>query len=285
MSKEDNIRIFEDTMNFCSYDKELSEAIIKQNQYTQIIPKEKDVDYSILTEGNSEKTKIVISKSKTFDAARKYTEGRTAVLNFASATTPGGGVTKGSSAQEESLCRCSTLYPTLTNERCWKEFYLPHRENLNPLHNDDIIWIPDVIVFKDDDYKLLDRKDWKKISVITCAAPNLREKNVDIFNVDKPLKKPISDKELFDIHYKRAMKIFAVAAKKQVKNLVIGAFGCGAFKNDPCVVAKAWKKAIENFNYQMIFEFAIYDSKYSNNYEIFKKVFEEKFSFENFCIF
>lgn len=274
MSKEDNIKIFEDTMNFCSYDKELQKAIIKQNQYTQIIPEEKDVVYPTLTESNSKKAKIIISKSKTFDAARKYTEGRTAVLNFASATTPGGGVTKGSSAQEESLCRCSTLYPTLTNERCWKEFYLPHRENLNPLHNDDIIWIPDVVVFKDDDCNKLDRNEWKEISVITCAAPNLREKNVDIFNVDEPLKKPITDKELFDIHYKRAMKIFAVAAKKQIENLVIGAFGCGAFKNDPCVVAKAWKKAIEDFNYPMIFEFAIYDSKYSNNYEVFKKVFE-----------
>lgn len=274
MSKEDNIKIFEDTMNFCSYDKELQKAIIKQNQYAQIIPEEKDIIYPASNGDNSKKIKIVISKSKTFDAARKYTEGKTAVLNFASATTPGGGVTKGSSAQEESLCRCSTLYPTLANERCWKEFYLPHRENLNPLHNDDIIWIPDVVVFKDDDYNKLDRNEWKEISVITCAAPNLREKNVDIFNVDEPLKKPITDKKLFDIHYKRAMKIFAVAAKKQVKNLVIGAFGCGAFKNDPCVVAKAWKKAIENFNYPMIFEFAIYDSKYSNNYEIFKKVFE-----------
>lgn len=276
MSKEDNIKIFEDTMNFCSYDKELQKAIIKQNQYTQIIPEKKEVVYPTLIEGNSEKTKIIISKSKTFDAARKYIDGKTAVLNFASATTPGGGVTKGSSAQEESLCRCSTLYPTLTNERCWKEFYLPHRENLNPLHNDDIIWIPDAIVFKDDDYNKLDRNEWKEISVITCAAPNLREKNVDIFNVDEPLKKPIADKELFDIHYKRAMKIFAVAAKKQVKNLVIGAFGCGAFKNDPCVVAKAWKKAIEDFNYPMIFEFAIYDSKYSNNYEVFKKIFENE---------
>lgn len=274
MSKEDNIRIFEDTMNFCSYDKELSEAINKQNQYTQVIPEEKDIIYPVSNGDNSKKTKIIISKYKTFDAARKYIDGRTAVLNFASATTPGGGVTKGSSAQEECLCRCSTLYPTLVNERCWKEFYLPHRKNLNPLHNDDIIWVPDVVVFKDDDYNKLDRNEWKEISVITCAAPNLREKNVDIFNVDEPLKKPISVQELFHIHYKRAMKIFAVAAKKQVTNLVVGAFGCGAFKNDPCVVAKAWKKAIEDFNYSMIFEFAICDSKYSNNYEVFKKVFE-----------
>ena len=71
------------------------------------------------------------------------------------------------------------------------------------------------------------------------------------------------------------MSIFAVAAKKQVVNLVVGAFGCGAFKNDPETVAKAWKKATEDFNFPgMVIEFAVYDGPYSNNFEIFKKVFE-----------
>ena len=143
------------------------------------------------------------------------------------------------------------------------------------VHKNNIVLVDDVIVFKDDDYNLLDRKDWKKISIITCAAPNLREKNVDMFNVDKPLNKSISNEELYQIHYKRAMSIFAVAAKKQVVNLVVGAFGCGAFKNDPETVAKAWKKATEDFNFPgMTIEFAVYDGPYSNNFEIFKKVFE-----------
>lgn len=272
MAREENIQIFENTASMYHCDKELAANIVQQNNYTQVIPEGKEVKFE--KPETDKKKVIVVSKSKTFDAARKYTEGKTAALNFASATTPGGGVTKGATAQEECLCRCSTLYPTLSNKRCWDEFYKPHRDDLNALHNDDIIWTPDVIVFKDDDYHLLDRKDWKKISVITCAAPNLREKNVDMFNVDKPLEESISNEELYRIHYKRAMKIFAVAAKKKVDNLVVGAFGCGAFRNDPVVVAKAWKAAAMDFDYPMTIEFAVYDGPYSNNFEVFKKIFE-----------
>ena len=65
---------------------------IQQNNYTQVIPEGKEVKYEVPTEGDDLVVKV--TKSKTFDAARKYTEGKTAVLNFASATTPGGGVTK-----------------------------------------------------------------------------------------------------------------------------------------------------------------------------------------------
>lgn len=75
------------------------------------------------------------------------------VLNFASATNPGGGVVKGSSAQEEAICRCSTLYPNLKAERAWEKFYAPHRRARDPLHNDDCIYTPGVMVFKaDTDY-------------------------------------------------------------------------------------------------------------------------------------
>ena len=273
MSREENVKVFEDTASFYHFDTQLIQALNKQNLYTQVIPEGREVKYDVPEEGDD--MAVLVTKSKTFDAARKYTEGKTAVLNFASATTPGGGVVKGATAQEECLCRCSTLYPTLSGKRCWDEFYKPHRDNLNALHNDDIIWTPDVIVFKDDDYHKLERKDWKTISVISCAAPNLREKNCDMFNVDKPLENLISNEELYNIHLKRAKKIFAVAAKKGVKNLVVGAFGCGAFKNDPVVVAKAWKKATEEFAFPgMTIEFAVYDGPYSHNYEVFKRIFE-----------
>lgn len=275
MSRENNVKIFEDTVQRYRNDKDLSDAIKRQNEGTQIILESKKVDY-VRPEGEDlGDMKVVVTQSKTFDAARKYKERKTAVLNFASATTPGGGVTKGATAQEECLCRCSTLYATLSNKKCWDEFYKPHRDKLNALHNDDIIWTPDVVIIKDDDYNLLDWQEWKYVSVITCAAPNLREKNVDMFNVDKPLSERISNDELFKIHYKRAMKIFAVAAKNKVVNLVVGAFGCGAFRNDPETVARAWKKATEDFNFPgMTIEYAIYDGPYSNNYEVFKKVFE-----------
>ena len=55
---------------------------------------------------------IKVSKKRTF-----------AVLNFALPSNPGGGVVNGSSAQEECLCRCSTLYYNLTEDFLWKKFY------------------------------------------------------------------------------------------------------------------------------------------------------------------
>lgn len=267
MSRESNIEVFEDTKKY--FDK-LSKEIKYSEENTKIILKNNVLD-SI--EGTNS-LDIELIKSKTFDAARKY-GGHVAVLNFASATTPGGGVTKGATAQEECLCRCSTLYPVISNKKCFNEFYKPHRENLNALHNGDIIWTPNVVVIKSDSYEPLPENKWKKISVITCAAPNLRDKNADMFNIDKPLDREISAKELFDIHYKRAKRIFLVADVMNVDILVAGAFGCGAFRNNPQIVAEAWKKATQEFksvNLKKVV-YAIWDNPYTFNYKTFEKVF------------
>ena len=110
---------------------------------------------------------------------------KVAVLNFASATNPGGGVTRGASAQEECLCRCSGLYSSLNVPETWDLFYTPHRKSKNPIHNDDIIYTPSVTVFKTDTVNpaLMQEKDWYKVDIITCAAPNLREKPGSLQNV------------------------------------------------------------------------------------------------------
>ena len=107
-----------------------------------------------------------------------YAGKKVCVLNFASATNSGGGVIKGSSAQEEAICRCSTLYPNLKEQRMWNQFYAPHRRAHDPLHNDDCIYTPGVMVFKSDtDYpQLLPEEKWYSVNVLTCAAPNLRER-------------------------------------------------------------------------------------------------------------
>ncbi len=94
------------------------------------------------------------------------------VLNFASATNPGGGVKNGSAAQEESLCRCSTLYPTLKTRVLWDSFYSYHRQAESVLYSDACIYTPDIIVFKTDteEPEMMEEKDWFKTDVITCAA-------------------------------------------------------------------------------------------------------------------
>ena len=62
---------------------------------------------------------LTVSKKRTLEAASCYKGMKTAVLNFASAVNPGGGVTKGASAQEEALCRCSSLYFNLNERSMW----------------------------------------------------------------------------------------------------------------------------------------------------------------------
>ncbi|MCR4584452.1 MAG: TIGR02452 family protein [Lachnospiraceae bacterium] len=85
-----------------------------------------------------------------------------AVHNFASASNPGGGVANGASAQEECLCRCSGLYFNLNTPVMWDGFYQPHRDAHDPIHNDDIIYTPNVTVFKSDTAmpKLMAEPDW-----------------------------------------------------------------------------------------------------------------------------
>lgn len=90
----------------------------------------------------------------------------------------------GSSAQEESLCRCSTLYFCLDTPELMRDFYLSHRQAGNPLYNDDIIYSPDVYVIKTDTSfpDWMKENDWYKVNVITCAAPNLRERPSNAMN-------------------------------------------------------------------------------------------------------
>lgn len=93
------------------------------------------------------------------------------VLNFASKTNPKGGVTKGSSAQEESICCSTTLYPCLNTKKMWNLFYGPHRDLENPLYNNDCIYIPNVCVFKSDiDFLERIKKEYcGSTNIISCA--------------------------------------------------------------------------------------------------------------------
>ena len=195
-----NVKVFQDTESIIDSENSLLDAVKNSIENQEFIPDGKEIKVEVPAEGRP--CFITVTKNKSMDAARAYADGtkKIAVLNFASATTPGGGVVKGSSAQEECLCRVSTLYRCLTDKNIFAKFYQPHRDTLDALHNDDIIYTPDVVVVKDDDYNTLTPSDRFKVDIITCAAPNLREYNVDMFNIDKPIDKPISDKELMAIH-------------------------------------------------------------------------------------
>ena len=279
--REDNIKVFNDTLSFINENDFLHSSIIKSGNNTRIY----DVDEypSINNINNNKDNKIIISKHRSLEAAmilhKKYPYKKIGVLNFMSATTPGGGVLSGSNAQEESLCRCSTLYPVLNTEYLYKEFYLPNRKENNPLHNDKIIYSPDIIICKSDtdSPKRLSKEDFVCVDIFSSAAPNLNENPSNMYNYDGYKNIHINEQELYLLHKKRIEHILHIAIYHHIDILILGAFGCGAFKNDPRIVSKAMKEAVDKYKgYFDAIELAIYCSMYDEeNYLVFKDTFEK----------
>ena len=269
--KQQLASVFEDTMVQIKQSEEWMSAIDYSIRNQQFIPESATISISDVQKADKP-ANIIVSQLRSFEAAAQYIGKRTAVLNFASATNPGGGVEKGASAQEECLCRVSTLYPCLADQKMRASFYTPHRKNGNTLHNDDIIYTPKVLIIKDDDHNMLATPFL--VDVISCAAPNLREKPNNAYNSGDGNKVQISDNELLALHEKRARKIFASAIANGVEVLILGAFGCGAFCNDPYVVARAYKNVLPDFaHYFHTIEFAIFcNAKNIENYQVFLSI-------------
>ena len=276
MNKKELISVFNDTMDFVTT--KFSGPTLRAQMSTRIISDPEDFRGEKYYDDSAI---IKVTNRDTFTAAKEYAniinstnEGFVGVLNFASSTNPGGGVTKGSTAQEECLCRCSNLYLTLYQEKCIREYYNVNKKYMSNIGSDAIIYSRNVYVFKDKDYNMLPVEDRFYVDVLTCAAPNLRENPRNQYNTDASEEKlTLTDEELYNIHVKRARNILNVAVKNEDDYLILGAFGCGAFRNNPEIVAKAYKDVLQDYMYCFkVIDFAIIDGKYSNNYEIFKRI-------------
>lgn len=270
-----NRSIFQDTERMCKTDAELS-AVTKISVANQRFIAEAEVvptpELNIYKKAN-----VVVSKKRTYEAAKAYKGNHVAVHNFASATNPGGGVVNGAGAQEECLCRCSNLYFCLNTPDMWWMFYTPHRAAHDPIHNDDIIYTPDIVVFKTDTDRpeLMERDDWYIVDVITCAAPNLREPPSNRYNSgDGTRAVTLSDRELQVIHEKRLRRILDSAVMNHADTVILGAFGCGAFCNEPQVVATAAANVVRDYMYAFKnIEFAVYcRPSDDSNYRVFNSV-------------
>lgn len=253
--KKQLVFVFEDTMSRIERDDSLQNEVKYSIDNQTFIPDSAKINAGVPR--FKDKAQVVVTRNRSFEAAEKYRGQKTAVLNFASATSPGGGVETGASAQEECLCRVSTLYPCLKDNVAWNRFYAPHRAAKSSLHNDDIIYTPNVVVIKDDDYRPLDNPFL--VDVITCAAPNLRKMPTNAYNKDDGYEVKISREALLALHERRAVKIISVASQNGAEALILGAFGCGAFRNDPTVVAEAYRIVLPTFMYHFkTIEFAVY---------------------------
>jgi len=176
--------------------------------------------------------------------------GNVAILNFASARNPGGGYLGGARAQEEDLCRSSALYTTLREAR---DYYDAHRANRDTRYSHRVIFSPDVPVYRDNATRLLDEP--YQLSYLTSPAPNAGA----LARHD-----PSALDELEELITERAGRVLAVAAHHGVETLVLGAWGCGVFRNDPAMVARAFRGHLTDGG---VFEgrfarvvFAVYDT-------------------------
>ena len=273
MGRTENIQIINDTLALCRTNPALASAIETSIAAQTFIPEA--AAFPAATPRYEAPAAVVVSKKRSFEAAAAYPGQKVAVLNFASAVSPGGGVIKGSNAQEESLCRISTLYPCLIVPALREVFYDPHFRARDARHNDDCIYTPGVVVFKTDSTapELLPESDWYAVDVITCAAPNLRLLPGNEMNPEAGASLAGMPADvLHALHVQRLRRILDIAAANGADTVILGAFGCGAFLNDPVVVADAMAQVTQEYRHMFrTIEYAVYcRPSDETNYRVFR---------------
>lgn len=204
--------------------------------------------------------KVTVEPIDTVTALVKYAPiGKTAILNMANATSKGGGVERGAMAQEECLFRCSNLY-TIADV-----FY--------PMRLDEFVYTKDVTFIKDVNYRSMSPV---KVDVITIAALNLNPKHKQEFHLSE-YGYPNNSLGIKTVTLEKICYMLDSAYKNRCTNIILGAFGCGAFKNDPTVMANLFKLVLSKYSH--LFDnivFAIINDRNSvgDNYQIFKTVLE-----------
>mgnify|MGYP000883635981 CR=1 FL=1 len=200
----------------------------------------------------SKPAKIEVTHETTQVAARRLVEAESisdlVLLNFASARNPGGGFLSGAKAQEEDLTRCSGLYRCLLTQ---PTYYEANRNEESVLYTDHIIYSPRVPWFRTRSRDVPDTVFLA--SVITAPAPN----------AGAALRRdPRCGPDIEAVLRQRAGLVLAVASHEGHRNLLLGAWGCGVFRNSPAQVADAFGTWLESDRFVGSFDrviFAIYD--------------------------
>ena len=243
-----NHEVMTDTKRQYTENAELKKSISESIRRQFMVSHDVEIPLPAITK---HETTYICSGKRSFEAAKGYIGKKVTVLNFANNHSIGGAPFI-AGAQEESLCRCSTLLPCL--EAMKEAFYLKHRNDfskglIDDMGNDDLIYTPDVVVFKTDERtdpvypQMMPHDEWYKVDVITCAAPDFRR----VTNFPDNYEALITS---------RIKKILDVASKERVEVLILGAWGCGAFKNPSEIVAKVFHTLLPNYDFETV-EFAL----------------------------
>lgn len=187
-------------------------------------------------------------------------------LNFASAKNPGGGFLGGSQAQEESLARASALYASL---QAAPEYYQSNRKSSSAIYTDHAILSPNVPIFRDDDGVLLDQP--YRATFLTMPAVNAGALKAGSSHINR----------VREVMEHRINCVLALAVEAKHRAIVLGAWGCGVFRNDPEIIASLFAHAVyDEPSWRPYFDriiFAVYGpNSDSSNREPFERYFQDR---------
>lgn len=235
---KDLVNVFNDTLN---HSNKLKVGITKKYNFSDIIKSD-----------NTYVNNISIENLDTVSALEKYSKsGKVCILNMASYKRPGGGVINGARAQEECLFRCSNLYNSISDD-----FY--------PLERDSCLYTKDSLFFKDKNYEYINNIN---CDVITIAAINL--------NSSHHFYKDQIESNYESTTLDKIRLMVSIPSKHNIEYLILGAWGCGVFKNNPKKMSNFFKQVLITEGYSSLYKKVIFGiindhNSVSNNYEVFR---------------
>jgi len=189
---------------------------------------------------------------------------RIGILNFASATKPGGGFLSGAQAQEESIARSSNIYPSLISDSA-KPFYASHKhDNRGCYYTHHIIWSEDVSVFRDDE------GGWHEpyqVDIVTSPAVNAG------VVLSRAQDKAYEEQRIEAVMKERMARVLYVFESRGVERIVLGSFGTGVFRNKVEMVARLWAELLKG-RFAESFEQVVFGIVDEKTCEEFREVFE-----------
>ncbi len=250
MDREERIKVYIETKRIASALYGLVPRSRKYHDFTEIISRK-----------TYERTYIDVTQEDTINCAISLLRStlNPAVLNFSDWDTPGGLVEQGYGTQEENLFRRSNYFLTLTSKHY-------------PMRGHEVVYSPDVTVFRSDEQSNYIEKDPLQLSFIACPAIAGPKSNGA----------RLLERDEIRLITRKIRMIFNVALFHGHDSLVLGAWGCGAFANPPEHISEIFRDVCDEYHgYFREIVFAIYGGNVGNcrpshNEEIFRKTFDEK---------
>ncbi|VDC02841.1 unnamed protein product [Peniophora sp. CBMAI 1063] len=201
---------------------------------------------------------------------------RVGILNFASATKVGGGFRSGAQAQEESIARSSTLSCSLECSEAERFYKLHSRDKRGGYYTHAMIFSPGVTVFRDDSGGWIDPYD---VDVLTSPAVNAGDVHTKLQKKGwSAALEAETQKEIERVMRERMARILYLFERQGVKNIVLGSFGTGVFRNDVGFVARTWRALLvgDDAPLRASFDRVLFAIVGTGTYNTFVDVLDEK---------